>query len=718
MKRFRYGILLGLILASLSTLVAQSPGVGTFSRLILKDATTNGPNIRWGSGNPNGVSTSPMGSLYLRTNGSGYLNTDGGTTWALIGSGGGVGDFSSNTSTSVDSEVVIFSGTTGKLGKRASATGLAKLTAGVLSAYPGDSCTNQFPRSINASGIWTCAAVANADLAGSIAASKLVGTDIATVGTITSGTWTGTDIAFANIAAASAASRLLGRGSVAGAGDFQEITLGSGLSFTGTVLSATGSGGTVTSVAQSFTGGLISVGGSPITGSGTLALTVAGTSGGVPYFDSASTWASSGALTANLPVIGGGAGAAPTVGTRSGNTTAFVTTTGSLTSGDCVKIDANGNFIANGSACGGAGGAALSAITAATGANTIASGNNRSQIWNWALTSTGDAHTFGETTAATGGNSTGNQSILKAATLSTSTAVPFVVDNFGAGYSVRINDVSGDTTPFSIAADGSVGVMKTPQTNKVLYLGTNGTFTTFELEDDTSAKMGNSRMAWGTTTNTPLTLMANGTGFVRLSTTALPYMGLGMSGTPSTSITATSQRLQIGLSEDANNGYFTIGFGYNNNNNNGDAGISPGVIGCRESTNAGNTYCDLVFMTRNVTSNTAPSTRLRIDREGSSIWESTSPTPAVSNTSANSCGTTAAAIAGNNHIGKITVGATAGTSCTLTFATTAPVEWICFGTNRSTPANIVAGIPVSTTTAKLDGTFVAGDVLSYSCEAR
>lgn len=38
-----------------------------------------------------------------------------------------------------------------------------------------------------------------------------------------------------------------------------------------------------------------------------------GTSGGVPYFDSATTIASSGALTANRIVIGGGAGLAPTV---------------------------------------------------------------------------------------------------------------------------------------------------------------------------------------------------------------------------------------------------------------------------------------------------------------------------------------------------------------------------------------------------------------------
>lgn len=114
--------------------------------------------------------------------------------------------------------------------------------------------------------------------------------------------------------------------------------------------------GTVTSVAQSFTGGLISVSGSPVTTSGTLALTVAGTSGGIPYFSSASTWASSAALTANAPVIGGGAGVAPTVGTVSGNTTKFVTTTGTLTSGRCAEWDASGNLIQSSGACGGSGG--------------------------------------------------------------------------------------------------------------------------------------------------------------------------------------------------------------------------------------------------------------------------------------------------------------------------------------------------------------------------
>jgi hypothetical protein len=56
-------------------------------------------------------------------------------------------------------------------------------------------------------------------------------------------------------------------------------------------------------------------------------------------------------FTANLPLVGNGTGALAQ-GTRSGNSTQYVTTTGAQTANDCVKIDANGNHIANGSACG------------------------------------------------------------------------------------------------------------------------------------------------------------------------------------------------------------------------------------------------------------------------------------------------------------------------------------------------------------------------------
>jgi len=75
-----------------------------------------------------------------------------------------------------------------------------------------------------------------------------------------------------------------------------------------------------------WTGGIVSV----ATATTTPALTVAGTSGGVPYFSSGSTWTSSSALTANAIVVGGGAGAAPaTVTTGTGVVTALGVNTGS-----------------------------------------------------------------------------------------------------------------------------------------------------------------------------------------------------------------------------------------------------------------------------------------------------------------------------------------------------------------------------------------------------
>jgi hypothetical protein len=57
-----------------------------------------------------------------------YTKADGS---ALVGGAGG-GDFSSNTATSVDGEIVLFSGTGGKTGKRATGTGVAKISSGVL----------------------------------------------------------------------------------------------------------------------------------------------------------------------------------------------------------------------------------------------------------------------------------------------------------------------------------------------------------------------------------------------------------------------------------------------------------------------------------------------------------------------------------------------------------------------------------------------------------
>lgn len=95
----------------------------------------------------------------------------------------------------------------------------------------------------------------------------------------------------------------------------------------------------------------------------------------------------------------------------------------------------------------------------------------------------------------------------------------------------------------------------------------------------------------------------------------------------------------------------------------------------------------------------------------------TGSTPSVGNVSADSCGTTAATITGNDNAGEITVGATSGTQCRITFTIASSNRWYCLS-NNTTTANIARAIPVDATHVDLVGTFVGGDVITYICLAR
>jgi hypothetical protein len=153
-----------------------------------------------------------------------------------------------------------------------------------------------------------------------------------------------------------------------------------------------GGSGTVTSVG--WTGGIVSVG-TPTT---TPAFTIAGTSGGIPYFSSGTTWASSGVLAANALVVGGGAATAPaTITTGTGVVTALGINTGTA-----------GSFVVNGGALGTPSGGTVTNLTGTASINING--------------------TVGATTATTGAFTTISASGAITSTVASGTA-PFTVSS-------------------------------------------------------------------------------------------------------------------------------------------------------------------------------------------------------------------------------------------------------------------------------------------------
>lgn len=146
-------------------------------------------------------------NLRLRTNENGYLLIDcsgcGGSSGAPADAEYWVG--AANATLTMEQNLGVL------------ATALVLNTAGVPSAYTGIDCTNQFVRDVAGTGAGTCASVVlTADVTGLLP--------------------------YANFVNATAASVLVGRGSAAAGGVFQEITLGTGLTMTGTVLASSAAG--------------------------------------------------------------------------------------------------------------------------------------------------------------------------------------------------------------------------------------------------------------------------------------------------------------------------------------------------------------------------------------------------------------------------------------------------------------------------------------------
>lgn len=318
-------------------------------------------------------------------------------------------------------------------------------------------------------------------------------------------------------------------------------TNGQVLTSNGTTASWTTIAGSVTSVAETFTGGLISVGGSPITSSGTLALTVAGTSGGIPYFSGASTWASSAALTANLPVIGGGAGASPAVGTVTGSTTTFVTATGSIFNGHCASWDASHNLVDSGTVgcSGGGGSSAFSSLT--SGTNTTAT-----MTVGTGATLAGSGTGTIDFTAMTGANSAKllPVGILPSVNGSMGFDNTAKLPNFGSGGSTyKVTPAAGDLSAvISPLGTKVVGIQQIPVNASACtgggvnlslsWVGANSDFECIALGLTTSGGSSNSIAKYSTSTNITASLLSD-------NGTTLTYSGTGGISTPALTLTGT-----------------------------------------------------------------------------------------------------------------------------------------------------------------------------------
>lgn len=158
----------------------------------------------------------------------------------------------------------------------------------------------------------------------------------------------------------------------------------------------------------------------------------------------------------------------------------------------------------------GGGSSALSGLTAATGTNTIANGNN-AQVWNWAqTTNTQSAMIFGETSAATG--TTDNEVTVSTAAGSTATPLNIVQGSLTGTVSIpalnitsTINNASNNSILINVAqtqtasgAPGLITYLGGPSATTKLFvvdgsgdMQTNGTVSTTAVANNLTACGGN-----------------------------------------------------------------------------------------------------------------------------------------------------------------------------------------------------------------------------------
>lgn len=298
--------------------------------------------------------------------------------------------------------------------------------------------------------------------------------------------------------------------------------------------------------------GIFNVSGSPLTASGTLAVSAAGTSGGIPYFSSSNALASSAVLDANQVMLGGGAGGAPSVVAGSGTSGQVLTSNGSgsaptwqtaggVPGGANTQIQFNNSgvfgadsgFTYAGSGAVSITGAAATALSATTTSSTgiAVSGLSNSGYGVVGNSSTGIGGYFNSTSGyalTTGSGNVGIGTLTPDSLLTVngvieagknaSTTGQLLLDNGGtSGASVKLQNISAITSyNFNLPATaGTAG--------QVLLSGGGGS----------------SPMTWGT-----LTVGGGGTGLAGGTSGGIPYFA--SSTTMASSAALTNHALVVG----------------------------------------------------------------------------------------------------------------------------------------------------------------------------
>jgi hypothetical protein len=383
------------------------------------------------------------------------------------------------------------------------------------------------------------------------------------------------------------------------------------------------------------------------------------------------------------------------------------------TTGQCMVIGTVSAAVApvNFQAC--SSGAALSAITAATGSNTIANGNNP-QTWNWAQTTDAqDGMAFGETSAATGGTLTGflaNQALVSLSTATASTSTPLEIVQGSVTGTVAFPALQVETTWNNAGLTGQGIVENVTNTSSAagsllmnLLVGGTSQFTV--------DKVGNIQPAGY------LTLpVAGAASLPALNMTGTPFSGTGTTSTPlfyqnggAAPATWNTSGTYMGINS-------VSGFGGNFIDFHANGGASLLKVNSAGSlTTSGNITAGFqLFFTDSLA-----------NANGNKLISLTAPTIA-----AGGCGGAAASITANNGTAafKIGVGTTPGSACTVTMPA-ATTGWNCAAsdiTTQSTTVSMQRQTGAESTTSvtitnfsdvTAPAAFVANDVLKVICMA-